>query len=142
MIRPYTDSDKAAVMAIWREANAQAHPFLSAEVVAQADTLIATQLLQVADTHMYETDGRCVGFLSLLGAEIGGLFILPAWQGHGFGRALLDHAATLHPELHLCVFHDNSRARAFYDRYGFEPVEDRRNAMFDALETVMRYSVP
>jgi GNAT superfamily N-acetyltransferase len=50
--------------------------------------------------------------------------LLPAWQGRGYGRALIHTLlAALHdqgvPAVHLCMVRSNTPARAFYDRLGF-----------------------
>ena len=92
MIRPYSPSDKPAVLHIWREASAIAHPFLSAALVAQAEAMIRDQFLDLAETWMIDADDTPAGFIALLGNEVGGLFVLPSHQGKGYGRALLDHA--------------------------------------------------
>ncbi len=54
--------------------------------------------------------------------------LLPAWQGQGYGRALLDTLlAALHEHgvaaVHLCMDRENAPARAFYDRLGFTPLD-------------------
>ncbi|MGW8761572.1 GNAT family N-acetyltransferase [Streptomyces sp. NPDC055815] len=57
--------------------------------------------------------------------------LLPAWQGRGYGRALMSTLLeALHrhgvPAVHLCMARANTPARAFYDRLGFRllPVDD------------------
>jgi ribosomal protein S18 acetylase RimI-like enzyme len=57
--------------------------------------------------------------------------ILPHWQGRGLGRALMEaYLDALHQSgvegVHLCMSRANTRARAFYDRMGFQelPVPD------------------
>lgn len=53
--------------------------------------------------------------------------LLPAWQGRGWGRALMRtlldalHAAGV-PAVHLSMVQANTGARAFYDRLGFRPL--------------------
>ncbi|MFF2327786.1 MULTISPECIES: GNAT family N-acetyltransferase [unclassified Streptomyces] len=51
--------------------------------------------------------------------------LLPTWQGRGFGRALMESFfATLRAKdvagVHLCMVKANTKARAFYDRLGFQ----------------------
>lgn len=55
--------------------------------------------------------------------------VLPQWQGHGHGRALM--AAFLDglrgagaPSVHLGMLSTNTAARAFYDRLGFHVVSE------------------
>jgi ribosomal protein S18 acetylase RimI-like enzyme len=54
--------------------------------------------------------------------------ILPACQGLGLGRTLMEtfldalHASGV-PAVHLCMSKANTRARAFYDRMGFQELE-------------------
>jgi len=137
MIRPYSPSDKPAVLDIWRQANAIAHPFLSATLVEQAEAMIRDQFLDMAETWMMEQDGAGVGFIALLGDEVGGLFVLPAQQGKGFGRALLEHAAQGRTGLDLCVFAANHAARGFYEANGFSAQEERLNTFFGQPEILM-----
>ena len=80
----------------------------------------------------HEDGGALVGLVSggvregdLTGtvAEVGALYVLPARQGHGVGRALLRDAATRLAargflELRLDVLSANLPARAFYEAMG------------------------
>ncbi len=81
------------------------------------------QWLPIAETTVYELDGRVVGFLSLIGTEVGGFFVHPDHQRRGIGRALMDDAKESRPFLELDVFAANSIGRRFYDSYGFEQVD-------------------
>jgi diamine N-acetyltransferase len=85
-----------------------------------------------------EVDGVPVGYLKLgpmkLPIEPNGpallldqLYVLKDHHGTGIARALMDWAleearSRRAEELYLTVYIDNHRARAFYDRYGFEAV--------------------
>ncbi|MFL6111891.1 MAG: GNAT family N-acetyltransferase [Catenulispora sp.] len=50
--------------------------------------------------------------------------ILPPYQGHGYGRRLIERFAEAVDAsgVHLGMSTMNVRARAFYDRLGFEPL--------------------
>ncbi|MGX1369428.1 ribosomal protein S18 acetylase RimI-like enzyme [Streptomyces canus] len=53
--------------------------------------------------------------------------LLPAWQGRGYGRALMEtFLRALHERgvaaVHLCMVTANTPARAFYDRLGFHEI--------------------
>lgn len=117
-IRRYRETDEDAVVDLWSRAVRQAHPFLPGEGGERARTLREVHLVR-ADNWVAERDGVVVGLLGLMGAEVGGLFVDPAAQGRGIGRALIEHAAALHGALTLEVFARNDRARRFYDHLGF-----------------------
>ncbi|AJQ93460.1 GNAT family N-acetyltransferase [Gynuella sunshinyii] len=120
VIRAYSDADQESVLSVWESGNRQAHPFLSNEFIQQVREIIPTDYLPNADTWVAEVDKQVVGFMSLLGHEVGALFVDPTYQGMGIGRALLDKPATLHRTLELEVFCDNLKGKRFYDLYGFE----------------------
>jgi putative acetyltransferase len=51
----------------------------------------------MADTTVYEAEGRVVGFLALIGNEVGAIFLDPDRPGPGIGRALMDNARDRRP---------------------------------------------
>ena len=71
-----------------------------------------------------EIEGRVVGFIAMAGNEIGGLFLDPAFHGCGLGRAMVDKAVEQRGTLTVEVFKENTIGRAFYERYGFQFVEE------------------
>lgn len=119
-IRPYHADDTDAVIAVWQRANALAHPFLSPDFVAEVQQAMRSIYLPNAETWVLEEAGTVIGFIALLGNEIGGLFLEPSRHGRGYGRALVDHAVALKGPLNVEVFRDNTIGRPFYERYGFE----------------------
>jgi len=119
MIREYRSDDRDAVLTIWAAASAVAHPFLTDEFLSIERRDIADLHLPVAETWVWEVAGRVAGFISLVGNEVGGLFVHPELHGRGIGRALVDHARRFHDELEVEVFKDNALGRAFYEAYGF-----------------------
>ena len=125
MIRPYSPADKQAVMSIWRDTSAVAHPFLSSEFMSEAENLIRDTLLDMAEIWVAEKDGIPIGFIALIGHEVGGLFLRPEHHGHGIGQALMDRAVQRKGRLELDVFRENTRARQFYTRYGLTEGAER-----------------
>lgn len=123
----YGPGDDAALgLAAWRERLARDH------VVAA-----------VADDGSWLGVG---GFTRLPGVKlqhkglIWGMYVTPAARGTGAADAILaalvDHARGRVRQLQLTVMADNSRARAFYERYGFtlyavEPASVRRGDSYD-----------
>lgn len=65
------------------------------------------------------------GFIALIGKHIGGLFVDPAAQRCGVGRALVEHAAGRLGTLTVDVYERIATAIAFYRGCGFVPVDRR-----------------
>lgn len=122
MIRPYVEQDLDELVDVWYRASLIAHPFLSPEFLDEERLRIADKWLPLAETVVAICDGRVVGFLSLVGNEVGGLFVDPDFQRRGIGRSLLDWAQQSRTCLELGVFEANQNARRFYEAYGFEVV--------------------
>jgi putative acetyltransferase len=86
---------------------------------------IVNKYLPVAETYVLERAGAVVGFVSLLGNEVGGIFVAPHCHGQGIGRALMDWARGSRDHLELDVFEANEIGRRFYAAYGFRVVGTR-----------------
>lgn len=127
MIRKYRTDDTDALVSVWRKANALAHPFLPEDFVAQVAADMRNIYLPNAETWLLEEERQPVGFIALIGDEIGGLFLDPSRHGKGFGKAMVDHAVALKGPLRVEVFKRNSIGRRFYKRYGFVELEEYRH---------------
>nr|WP_107987611.1 GNAT family N-acetyltransferase [Breoghania corrubedonensis] len=124
-IRPYAASDMKILSSIWFNASLEAHAFLGEDLLRRQRVLIEKTYLEEAEVWVACVDGAPVGFIGLLGAFIGGLFVDPSAQGQGIGRALVAHARARKGELSLEVYAENVRACAFYRRLGFSETERR-----------------
>ncbi len=125
MIRPYSPCDLEQLLDIWYRASLIAHAFLPDEFLEEERQLIVERFLPESETIVYEADGLVVGFLSLVGNEVGGIFVDPDRQRRGIGGALIDHARQMRPHLELSVFEANTIGRSFYDSCGFELIGRR-----------------
>lgn len=125
MIRQYRPTDCEELVDVWARASALAHPFLSDEFLELERRNIPDLYLPMAETWVWEAGGRVVGFLSLLGNEVGALFVDPEFHRSGIGRALLEKARALRGELEVEVFERNRLGRGFYERIGFELIHRR-----------------
>ena len=105
---------------MWARASALAHPFLSQEFLELERQNIPHVYLPNAETWVWEADGHVVGFISLLGNEVGAIFVDPGLHRSGIGRALMDRAYALRGELEVEVFERNLLGRAFYAKLGFD----------------------
>ncbi len=120
MIRKYQPTDCEDVLNVWASASALAHPFHSKEFLKLERHNIPNVYLPKADTWVWEAGGRVVGFISLLGNEVGAIFVDPDFHRTGIGWALMDRARAWRGELEVEVFERNPLGRAFYAKIGFE----------------------
>lgn len=124
-IRQYKDSDLEAVLGSWDKATRLAHPFMTEEFLAQERINTAEIYLPNTDTWVMEIGGDVVGFIALMGNEVGAIFLQPEFHGRGAGKALMDKAQELLGDLEVEVFKENSIGRKFYSQYGFEPIAEK-----------------
>ena len=86
---------------------------------------VAEVYLPNTDTWVAEVDGDVMGFIALMGSEVGAIFLQPSHHGKGIGKALMDKAQSLHGNLEVEVFKENTIGRNFYSKYGFELLEEK-----------------
>lgn len=103
----------------------KAHPFIGEARLTEQRRLIEGEYLPKAETSVAWCDGEAVGFISLLGNFIGGIFIAPDRQGLGIGRKLIASALARKGELSLEVYTENAQGVRFYNRLGFQEVSRR-----------------
>lgn len=137
MIREYTPNDTGALIAIWEKANALAHPFLAPDFVAYVKDAMRNMYLPNAETWVITGSGTPIGFIAMIGNEIGGLFLDPDHHGHGHGRAMVDHVVGFKGPLRVEVFKENKVGCPFYERYGFEYVEEYLHKQSGAVTVKM-----
>ena len=124
MIRKYEDKDLEELLDVWYSASQVAHPFLNEDFFEQERKNIAKLHIPTADTWVYEIDNAVVGFISLIGNEVGAIFVIADLHGKGIGRALMEHAKSIRAYLELDVFEDNKIGRNFYEKCGFLKVSE------------------
>ena len=120
IIRQYKETDLNGVLSSWENANRMAHPFLPNAFVDKVRHDIPSLYLPNADTWVAEVDGKVLGFIALIGNEVGAIFVEPDFHGTGLGKALMDKAHSLHSTLEVEVFEKNTIGRKFYNNYGFK----------------------
>ena len=141
-LRPATAADLPAIDRVYREGFTAtfAHLYSTEDFNAFLDQVTpAAWRAEYEDPgyafHVAESDGAVAGFAKLgpsalphappgRSIELRQLYILKAWHGTGVGVALMDWTIAEArrrgaDHLNLSVFVDNTRARRFYDRYGF-----------------------
>ena len=78
------------------------------------DTVWKTDEIWVIDEH-----DIIAGFAARHDGWLNHLYILPDYQGQGFGLQLLEKAQEGWDEMQLWAFQKNTRARKFYEKRGF-----------------------
>lgn len=74
-----------------------------------------------------EVAGKLVGFGHAVAGEVVAVFVDPAWTRRGVGRQLLTHALALAqgPEQRPVFLEATLNARSFYERCGFQMMEEK-----------------
>ena len=119
MIRKYRESDLETVVDIWFESSSLAHPFLEPDFMEKVKKDMHDIYIPNSETWVYEENDKILGFIGMLGNEIGGLFVLPNQHSKGIGTQLVNLVKEQHDTLEVEVFKKNKIGRAFYDKYGF-----------------------
>lgn len=119
-IRQYEQTDLEAVLDSWDAATRLVHEFMTDDFIAQERCNIAEIYLPNTDTWVADLDGSVIGFIALMGNEVGALFLKPDFHNKGIGRELMNKARELHGNLIVEVFRENTIGRNFYNKYGFE----------------------
>jgi len=97
--RKFQAEDIDALVSVWQEANALAHPFLADDYEAQVTTDMRNIYLPDAEKWVLEHIEKPAGFIALVSDEIGGLFLRPSLYGRRLGKVMVDHAISLHGPL-------------------------------------------
>ena len=101
---------------------------------------VRESLLTRGETWVLRLAGLIVGFVTVIGADLDQLYLLPGYYRRGFGSRLLDLAKAISPGgLHLYAFQRNHRARAFYERHGFTVFDLNDGARNEEGEPDARY---
>jgi len=124
ILRAFRDDDLNDVMSAWESASKVAHGFLSNEFQEQERYNIPNVYIPNAETWVAEQDGIVIGFIALIGSEVGGLFVKSEFHGTGAGQSLMDKAQALRGDLEVEVFKANTIGCRFYARYGFELLKE------------------
>jgi RimJ/RimL family protein N-acetyltransferase len=110
------------------------------------DDVTAMMADENARALIAEKDGRAVGFIALIHAEVVSLFVVPEEWGQGIGTTL--HDAAIRPlaesgrgSVQLWVWEENRVARRFYERLGWRTDGRRRTSPYPPGPRVIGYSL-
>ncbi|OXX83361.1 acetyltransferase [Paraclostridium benzoelyticum] len=142
MIRKLTNIDIDEIMDIWLESTVKAHNFISREYWENNYKVVKDVYIPIADTFVYEEEGETRGFISIINNEfIGALFVDVKFQGMGIGTKLIDYSVEKYKKLTLAVYKENQKSVEFYNRKGFEIIEEGLNEDSGYTEYIMKNKI-
>ncbi|MCV4234938.1 acetyltransferase [Virgibacillus sp. LDC1] len=120
-IAPYAEEFHDRLVELWLHAVSQTHDFLTEEDIGFYYDMMQNGALRSMEIWVcLNTEQEPIGFMGLDGSKIEMLFVDPRHHGQGTGTTLIRHAEQLKGRrLQVDVNEQNSKAHAFYKKYGF-----------------------
>ena len=125
-LRQAAPSDGHAIATLFMASRRDALPYLP-ELHSDDDTLdhFTNVVPSRCSVWLAEESDRLVGFMAwnTETKHVDHLYLLPGTYRRGIGTTLLDKAKALSKgKIQLYAFQKNTRARAFYEHHGFQPI--------------------
>lgn len=131
--------DGPIVAKVFRATTRHDLPYLPELHTDEDDVRHFTEIVEHQKATVAEVDGQIVGFSATLPGHLNYLYILPNYQGNGIGSTLLKRAMDDNTELQLWAFQKNTRAREFYEHFGFHVAELTDGQANEEHEPDVRY---
>jgi len=142
VIRAATPADAEAVARIFREARAEAMPWLPVLHTAAEDVQWFRGVL-AGEAWVFEDAGVPVGYAAMKDGELHDLYVAPGSQRRGVGGALFAEVQAAYPDgFRFWVFRDNTRARPFYEARGCVVVDSSDGENEEGLPDVLYEWLP
>jgi putative acetyltransferase len=130
-LRPYTDTDEAAAIELWRRTWQQHYPHIDFTARVQWwRERWRKELVPVATITLAEGGGELLGFVTVdkKTRYLDQFVVAPEAWGTEVARVLMDEAKKQSPTgLDLLVNKDNARAIRFYEKHGFVYAGEDKN---------------
>ena len=139
MIRLFKPQDITKLVELWYDASVIAHDFIEKNYWEERKKEMTEIYIPNSETYVYEQAGQIIGFVSLLENYIAAIFVAPAQQGKGVGKALMKFVKQQRKTLTLGVYAKNINSIAFYKKQGFVVVEEKIDEPTGEQELVMEY---
>jgi GNAT superfamily N-acetyltransferase len=126
-LRKMVNEDIDETAAVWERSRWDAQPWLEKRMnYSHEDNLQHFREVVARENEVWIAcvGATIVGLMAIGSDQIDQLYVDPSYQTRGVGTALLDRAKALVPlGLSLFTHQRNEKARAFYERRGFEAAE-------------------
>ncbi len=123
-LRRATAGDEDAVANVFLDSFHDTYDFPLAHSDEEVRGWIRERLIPTQETWVATEGEQVVGMMALTPGNLEQLYVAPDRLGEGIGRQLVDLAKERSPAgLSLWTFQVNDRARRFYERNGFEAIE-------------------
>ena len=114
----------AQIAQIHKLARAKAMPWLPVIHTPEEELdYFAGTVLPQQEVRVTGRNGQIAGFVAFQDAWLNHLYIHPQFWRKGLGSALLTEVQTAAPSLQVWTFEQNTPARHFYTRHGFQEAE-------------------
>lgn len=123
MIARLEQNDIEEVGDIWLSNNITAHFFIPDSYWKQ-NLLDVKKAMLEAEVYIFQEEEKILGFIGLEQENIAGIFVRAENQSQGIGKQLLDFCKQKRIKLILNVYQKNPRAIQFYQREGFEIIQE------------------
>lgn len=127
-----------AVLEIWLSASVKAHDFVNASFWQSQLEDMRNIYLPSSTVYVYTSDAEIAGFYALIDEHLAAIFVKPAWQGRGVGKALMAHAKSFSAHLNLSVYKNNRASVNFYLSQGFVISSEQQCEHTGHVEYTMR----
>jgi len=122
-IKKYKSKYKRQIISVWESSVLATHHFLSPKDYIEIRDLLQDYDFSVLNMFCLMTEDQVIGFTGLHHYKIEMLFLDPAYIGKGLGKQLIQFAISNQGATLVDVNEQNSHAKSFYEKVGFEIYE-------------------
>lgn len=122
-IKQYSDKYREQILVVWEKSVLATHQFLSANDFYEIKELVKSIHFDDFQVFCLLVQDTVLGFIGVADRKIEMLFMDPEYFGKGLGHRLLTFAVESLGANKLDVNEQNTKARIFYQKFGFEVYE-------------------
>jgi putative acetyltransferase len=119
-IKHYSPRDKDHVIVVWENSVLATHPFLERDDFVTIKKMLYNLDFEELRTFCLMSEEGMAGFICIYEVKVEMLFLDPRYIGQGLGTRLMNFAISNFNVTLVDVNEQNSDARKFYEKFGFE----------------------